>query len=82
MLIHSTKYGIYEPNCGLDKIMMSWGHDEYLYQVLKANGSKLPDEAHYMIRFHSFYPWHTGGDYGHLINETDKCMLQWVREFK
>ena len=26
MLI-STKYGIYEPNCGLDNIFMSWGHD-------------------------------------------------------
>ncbi len=41
---------MYEPNCGLNNLMMSWGHDEYLYQVLKHNGSKLPDEAHYMIR--------------------------------
>ena len=23
----SSKYGIYEPNCGLDKVTMSWGHD-------------------------------------------------------
>jgi len=27
---YSTKYGIYEPNCGLEKLMISWGHDEYL----------------------------------------------------
>lgn len=27
---YSTKHGIYEPNCGLEKLMISWGHDEYL----------------------------------------------------
>jgi inositol oxygenase len=26
--VYSTKYGIYEPNCGLDNVMISWGHDE------------------------------------------------------
>jgi len=26
--IYSTKYGIYEPNCGLDSVMLSWRHDE------------------------------------------------------
>jgi inositol oxygenase len=41
---------MYEPNCGLDNLMMSWGHDEYLYRMLKFNGAKLPDEALYMIR--------------------------------
>lgn len=72
---YNTLYGMYEPNCGLNNLMMSWGHDEYLYQVLKHNGSKLPDEAHYMIRFHSFYPYHHGGDYRHLANEKDGEML-------
>ncbi|XP_062246556.1 inositol oxygenase isoform X3 [Platichthys flesus] len=24
---YNTEYGIYEPNCGLDKVLMSWGHD-------------------------------------------------------
>ena len=23
----SSKYGIYQPNCGLEKVTMSWGHD-------------------------------------------------------
>ena len=41
---------MYEPNCGLDNLMMSWGHDEYLYRMLKFNNAKLPDEALYMIR--------------------------------
>jgi hypothetical protein len=42
---------MYEPHCGLDKLMMSWGHDEYLYQVLKHNKTTLPEQALYMIRF-------------------------------
>lgn len=39
-------------------------------------------QAFYMIRFHSFYPWHTGGDYRQLCNEQDLAMLPWVQEFK
>lgn len=30
-----TENGIYEPGCGLDNVLLSWGHDEYLYNVLK-----------------------------------------------
>ena len=63
---YNTKYGMYSPNCGLENVMMSWGHDEYLYRVLKNHKNcKLPEEALYMIRFHSFYPWHQSGDYSH-----------------
>ena len=35
-----------------------------------------------MVRFHSFYPWHTHGDYQHLCTEEDLRMLPWVRELK
>ena len=34
-----------------------------------------------MIRFHSFYPWHTSGAYDHLCNDKDREMLKWVNEF-
>lgn len=34
-----------------------------------------------MIRFHSCYPWHTGGAYRQLMNEKDERMLQWVLDF-
>ncbi|XP_069485599.1 inositol oxygenase [Ambystoma mexicanum] len=78
---YSTQYGIYSPHCGLENVLMSWGHDEYMYNVLKFNNCSLPEEALYMIRFHSFYPWHTGGDYMHLCNQKDLSMLPWVREF-
>ena len=78
---YSSKYGIYEPNCGLKNIQMSWGHDEYMYQVLIHNGCKIPEEGLYMIRFHSFYPWHTGGDYNYLCHDDDLKMMPWIKEF-
>ncbi|RXG69364.1 Inositol oxygenase [Armadillidium vulgare] len=75
------KYGMYEPHCGLKNVMMSWGHDEYMYQVLKHNGTTLPEEALHVIRYHSFYPWHCSGDYKHLTNNEDEEILHWIKEF-
>jgi inositol oxygenase len=75
---YSTRLGIYEEACGLDKVEMSWGHDEYLYHVVK---DRLPPEALYMIRYHSFYAAHREGDYGYLMNERDREMFAWVRAF-
>lgn len=60
--------------------MLSWGHDEYLYHVVK-DQSALPREALAMIRYHSFYPWHKEGAYRHLMNEDDEVALRAVRAF-
>lgn len=73
-----TKHGVYTPYCGLDHVHMSWGHDEYLYHMLKPY---LPIEALYMIRYHSFYSWHREGDYDYLCNDQDRAMLPWVQRF-
>ncbi|KMU90030.1 inositol oxygenase 1 [Coccidioides immitis H538.4] len=78
--IYGTKFGIYYPGIGLDNVMLSWGHDEYLYHVVK-DQSTLPPEALAMIRYHSFYPWHAAGAYTELMNEHDKDMLAAVRAF-
>jgi inositol oxygenase len=75
---YQSKYGIYEPNCGLENVHMSFGHDGYIAEVLKPY---LPDEALYILRFHSFYAWHRHGAYAHLMNEKDAAMLEWVRKF-
>ena len=75
---YQTRNGIYEEGAGLDTVMMSWGHDEYLYHVVK---DYLPPEALYMIRYHSFYPAHRDGAYGHLMNEKDRDLFKWVRAF-
>lgn len=70
--IYSSENGVYQPHCGLENVMLSWGHDEvcpfpalseilcfysqqYLYHVFKEQ-STLPNEALWMIRYHSFYP--------------------------
>jgi inositol oxygenase len=76
--VYSTEYGIYEPHCGLDKVHMSFGHDGYIYEVMK---NYLPIEALYMLRYHSFYPAHKHGAYQHLMNEKDVDMFRWVNEF-
>jgi len=73
---YATKYGIYKPHCGLENIHISWGHDEYLYHVIK--NSKLSDEIKYAIRFHSFYPHHEHNAYEHLLNDRDHTMLKWI----
>ncbi|KAH7929955.1 DUF706-domain-containing protein [Leucogyrophana mollusca] len=78
--VYSTECGIYQPHCGLDNVMVSWGHDEYLYHVVK-DQSTLPEEALAMIRYHSFYPWHREGAYMHLCNEKDQKSLEAVRAF-
>ena len=75
---YQTLCGIYEPNCGLDRVHMSWGHDEYIYHVVK---DYLPEEAHYMLRYHSFYPAHRHGAYQHLMSKHDHEMFEWVRKF-
>ncbi len=73
-----TETGIYEPNCGLDQVHMSWGHDEYLYHVVK---DYLPGEALAMIRYHSFYAAHREGAYTQLMNDDDHRRMEWVRAF-
>jgi inositol oxygenase len=32
---YNTKYRIYSSKCGFDQLLMSFGHDEYLYHVMK-----------------------------------------------
>ena len=78
--VYSAKHGIYTPGCGMDNVMLSWGHDEYMYHVCK-DQSTLPDEALAMIRYHSFYPWHKEGAYDWMMNEKDVKMLKAVKSF-
>ena len=75
---YQTLCGIYSQGCGLDNVHLSWGHDEYLYHVVK---DYLPEPALYMIRYHSFYPGHREGAYDFLMNDHDREMFEWVRKF-
>lgn len=78
VLEYSTPNGIYTPGGGLNQVHLSWGHDEYLYHVVK---DYLPEEGLYMIRYHSFYAAHRENAYDHLMNQHDRKMFHWVRTF-
>ncbi|KAJ4835598.1 Inositol oxygenase 4 [Turnera subulata] len=78
---YATKNGIYKEGCGLDNVMISWGHDDYMYLVAKENGTTLPHPGLFIIRYHSFYPLHRHGAYAHLMNEQDKEGLEWLHVF-
>jgi inositol oxygenase len=75
---YQTRLGIYREGCGFSQILMSWGHDEYIYRVAK---DYLPLEALYMLRFHSFYAAHREHDYEYLMDDQDRAYFKWVRAF-
>ena len=74
----STRLGIYAEGCGLDRVHLSWGHDEYLFHVLRDH---LPEESLYVIRYHSFYAQHREHAYDFLLDERDRRLMEVVREF-
>ncbi|KAI6690108.1 hypothetical protein NL676_026936 [Syzygium grande] len=78
---YNTKYGVYSEGCGLNNVLMSWGHDDYMFLVAKKNGTTLPSAALFIIRYHSFYSLHKSGAYKHLMNEEDAENLKWLQIF-
>ena len=75
---YAGECGLYAPGCGLDRVLLSWGHDEYLYHVLRPY---LPEPALAIVRYHSFYAWHREGAYAHLAAAEDAPKLAGVRRF-
>ncbi len=75
---YQTRCGVYEEHCGLDRVHLSWGHDEYLYHVVAGH---LPEQAAYVVRYHSFYAAHREGEYDWLMDDRDRGLLAWVRRF-
>jgi len=76
---YQSEFGIYHAGIGLNKVIMSWGHDEYCYQVVK---NYLPDPALAIIRYHSFYAWHQDNAYHTLMDDHDRKMLPSVQAFQ
>jgi len=78
--LYSTKYGMYEPQCGLDNLLVSFGHDEAIYQWAVRNvdsfRQELPQAVLDFFRWHSCYAIHTGTakkkvGYEHLLADGD-----------
>lgn len=82
----NTLNGIYKPNCGFDNVAMTFSHDYYLYNILLKSCTKLPVEALYIIRYHSFYGWHTPHNkirgYTNLANNKDWLNLPLLKLFQ
>ena len=74
----NTRLGCFSEGCRLENVLMSWGHDDYMYMVAKENKSTLPPVALFIIRYHSFYPMRA---YQYLMNEDDKKNLEWLKLF-
>ena len=77
----NDKLGIYNENCGLNHCIVSWGHDEFLFQTLCNNKHSLPDIALYIIRYHSLYLWHDKNEYSHFENKYDIEAKKFVKRF-
>jgi len=63
---YTTHSGIYSQGCGLDAVTMSYGHDEYLYWIVRDH---VPYEVAWEIRYHSFQS--VAGEYLHLFDARD-----------
>ncbi len=81
----ATHFGKYAKGCGFDAVDMSYGHDEYVYKVAE-EGSDIPYEGLYLLRYHSFYPWHTpqtgGLAYQELASDRDWELLPLLKAFQ
>jgi inositol oxygenase len=78
---YSTDNGMYEPNCGLDNVLFSFGHDEYMYRVCVHNKCKIPDMGLKIIRYHSCYVIHKEHEYEHLMSPEDYEIRDWCSKF-
>jgi len=63
---YQSASGIYDEGCGLDRVVFSYGHDEYAYQLFR---EFLPPDFAWTMRYHSFQS--IAADYLHLFSEED-----------
>lgn len=68
---YQSEEGVYQHQCGLDNVMLTWSGPEYMYHMLKHNGVFLPEEGFRVLRLASLSDWHTRGVYSHLADESD-----------
>jgi inositol oxygenase len=71
----------YKNGCGLKNCEVSFGHDEYMYFLLKKNNHTMPIEAEYIIRYHSLYLYHSSESYDYLLDDDDFIMKNIVGNF-
>eukprot|EP00127_Corallochytrium_limacisporum_P000114 Clim_evm21s4 gene=Clim_evmTU21s4 len=73
---YGTYYGVYQPNCGFDAVVMCWSDCEYLYSCLSASATcNLSDTALAALRLQDFHSWIVHGAYHHLAAEPDFAVV-------
>ena len=81
--VYSTEHGVYEPGCGLSNVTMTYGHDEYMYNVLVGHGCPIPEEDLYMIRFHCFsFPLGTMFPGRNAFSRPLKWVSSWQKDLR
>ncbi|MFQ5697379.1 MAG: inositol oxygenase family protein [Myxococcota bacterium] len=68
---YATRLGIYDEGCGLEQVTFAFGHDQYLYEILR---DRVPREIAWTIRHHSFQS--IAGEYLFLFDESDRALRQ------
>ncbi len=78
--------GMYKKGCGFDNVEMTFSHDYYFAEVLKKSNTKLPEEAIYIVQYHSFYAWHSPRNnirgYVEFSSKKDWNMLPMLKLFQ
>lgn len=72
---------MYTPQCGLETVLLSWTGPEYLYHCLKHNDVDMPDEGLAVLRLFPLYDWHSNKLHQNLVNEDDREIMPFVRDF-
>jgi inositol oxygenase len=84
--IYGTRLGVYEEGCGLDNLVISFGHDEYLFRVLSdaitEGACSFPAEALHIVRYHSAYVIHTAGEYAYFLSARDREWMPILHKFR
>ena len=86
----SSPLGMYKEGCGMMNLKYAFGHDEYIYHVVKRHqenvptAERIPLEGLAMLRLHSCYPWHFGGAYKQFMAKdgSDDKLLASVKSFQ
>merc|ERR1712193_256464 len=86
--VFNQPLGVYQQNCGLDHLRMSWGAPEYLYTVLgrsqtdPASMLRLPREALFLIRYQRFFSLESSRHYHNFMSQDDMRCLEMLFHFQ
>ncbi|KAF9509072.1 hypothetical protein BS47DRAFT_1365526 [Hydnum rufescens UP504] len=73
--VYSTVNGVYTAGCGLDNVMLSWGHGEYLEAVRASNPYDLYSKSNERVRMAELRPYYENLIAKFVLDEIDCASL-------